>query len=260
MVRKAAVLLRVQHLQQRAGRVAVVGRGQLIHLVEHHNRVRDAAFVDAVKDAAGHRADIGAPVASDVRLIPHAAEADAHILPLQRPGDALADAGLPRAGRAHEQQDGAGLLSLQLHHRDLFQDALFDLFQPEMVRVKDLFRIVQGDGFRLLLFPGQGAEIFQVIRQHPGLVPVLPLGLEAVEKLPRLLLRGLVHAAACNLLFQLLDVRKLLGVHPVQLLLEIFDLLAQRLLLVELLVVLLLGGLGLDFYLCQLNVLIDHCL
>ena len=41
-------------------------------------------------DAARHRADVGAAVAADVRLVAHAAETHAHIFALQGFGDALA--------------------------------------------------------------------------------------------------------------------------------------------------------------------------
>ena len=63
------------------------------------------AVLDALDDAARQRADVGAPVAADLRLVAHAAQGDADELAAQRPGDALADGGLADAGRADEAED-----------------------------------------------------------------------------------------------------------------------------------------------------------
>ena len=105
VVGERAVLLWIQHLQQRTGRVAIVILAQLIYLVQHHNRIGCAAAPNAVHDSARHRADIGASVSANFRLIAHAAETDTRIRTLERSGNALANAGLARARRTDKQQN-----------------------------------------------------------------------------------------------------------------------------------------------------------
>ena len=65
------------------------------------------ALRDRLDDVARQRADVGAPVAADLGLVVHAAEADARELAAGRARDALAERGLADAGRADEAQDRA---------------------------------------------------------------------------------------------------------------------------------------------------------
>ena len=141
MIRKTEILLRIQHLQKGAGRVAVIFPRQLIYLVQHDHRIGGAAALHALHDPPRHRADICTPVSADLRLVADAAQADADIFPVQRPGNTLADTGFPCTGGAHKQQDGAGLLSVQGHHRDLLDDTLLDLFQAVVLFIQHLLRL-----------------------------------------------------------------------------------------------------------------------
>ena len=78
-------------------------------------------------------------MAADIRLVAHAAQADAHILALQGAGDAAPDAGLAGAGGPDKEQNGAGLLALEIHDGNLFHDTALDLLQAVMILVQDLF-------------------------------------------------------------------------------------------------------------------------
>ena len=153
VVGKGVVLLRVEHLQQRAGGAAVIGGGKLVHLVEHHHRVGNAALVDAVHDAARHGSYVSAPVAPDIALVMDTAEAHAHILAAQRAGDALPDAGLARARCSCEQQNGAGLLLFEIHHCDLLDDPVLYLFQPVVILVQNAARVGKVDLLGLFFLP-----------------------------------------------------------------------------------------------------------
>ncbi len=135
VVGEGAVLLRVQDLQQGAGGAAVEGVGQLIHLVQHHHGVGHPALLDAVHDPAGHGPDVGPPVAPDVRLVVDAPQAHPDVLPPQGPGDALADGGLAGARGPHEEEDGPGLLPLQIHDGDLLDHPVLHLVQAVVVLV-----------------------------------------------------------------------------------------------------------------------------
>ena len=80
VVGEGVVLRRVEHLEQRRRRVALVRDAELVHLVEEEDGVRRAGLLHPLDDAARHGADVGAPVAADVGLVAHAAERDAHVL------------------------------------------------------------------------------------------------------------------------------------------------------------------------------------
>ena len=87
VVLEGVVLLRVQHLEQGRRRVAAEVRAQLVHLVEHEHRVLALRAAQALDDLAGQGADVGAAVAADLRLVAHAAQADAVELAAHGGGD-----------------------------------------------------------------------------------------------------------------------------------------------------------------------------
>ena len=113
VVVEGAVLFRIQHFKQRRARVPVKASHDLVDLVEHDHRVHDACPLDAGHDTAGHGADIGAPVAADLRLVADAAQGNADILAAQRLRHGFAHGGLAGTGCAHEQQDRAVLLAVE---------------------------------------------------------------------------------------------------------------------------------------------------
>ena len=180
MIGEAVVLLRVQDLQKGGSGVSVVGAGELVYLVQNHHGIGDGRLLDAVHDPPRHGTDIGPAVPPDIRLVSHSAQADAGILSPQSLRDGLSDAGLPGSGRAHKEEDGAGLLLLQIHHGDLLYDSLLDLFQAEVVLIQDLFRLIEGDFLRLLLFPGEACHEVEIVIEHPGLLSVHALLLQTV--------------------------------------------------------------------------------
>ena len=258
MIRKAVVLFGVQHLEKGAGRVPVIGGIELVHLVQHHHRVRDAAFLNAVHDAAGHGPDIGAPMAADIRLVAHAAQADTHILALQGTGDAAADAGLAGAGGPDKEQNGAGLFALEIHDGNLFHDPALDLLQAVMVLFQHLARLIQVDDLGLGLLPVQRGDKVEVIIEHAVFGRLAALLLQTVEDLDGLGTRRLVHAGFLDLHLEFADIRDLFGMHVVELALEIFQLLFDGRFLIDVLIFLLVGGVGIVGHLGDLKELINQ--
>ena len=137
---KVVVLLRVQHLEQRRGRVAAEIRAHLVDLVQQEQRVGRLRLLHRLDDLARHRADIGAPVAADLGLVAHAAQGEAHEVAARRLGDRLAERGLADARRADEAQDRALHLVDALLDREILEDPLLDLLQAVMVGVEDRLR------------------------------------------------------------------------------------------------------------------------
>jgi hypothetical protein len=137
IVAERVVLLRIEHLEQRRERIALMARRQLVHLVEHEHGIAAAGLAHGLHDVAGQRADVGAPMAADLRLVVHAAQTHAPELQAERFGDALPERGLADAGRTDEAQDGAAPSGIQLAHREEFEDAPLHLLEPVMILIED---------------------------------------------------------------------------------------------------------------------------
>ncbi len=72
MVGKGVVLLGVQDLQKSGGWVPPPVGGELVDLVQQEDGVYHPHLLHPLDDLPGKCSDIGAPVAPDLRLIPHA--------------------------------------------------------------------------------------------------------------------------------------------------------------------------------------------
>ena len=100
MIVEGRVLLRIEHFQQRRGRIAAEVHRHLVDFIEQEQRIVHARLRHVLHDLAGHRADVGAAMAADLGLIAHAAQRHAHELAVGRARDALAERGLAHARRA----------------------------------------------------------------------------------------------------------------------------------------------------------------
>ena len=193
VVAEGKILLRVQHLQQRRGRVALVVAAQFVDLVQQHQRVHAARLFERGHDAAGHRADVSLAVAADVRLVAHAAQAHAHIFAAHRLGDGARNRSLADAGRAHQTDDLALDVRLQLAHRQNLQDALLDLLQAVVVGVELLLRRLDIQLILGELVPRQREDGVQIVAaDHRLLAGIHHLG-ELVDLVAQLLLGLLVR-------------------------------------------------------------------
>ena len=97
VVAEGVVLFGIQHLEQRRKRIALIARRELVDFIEHENRIAAAGLAHGLRDVAGQRADVGAPMAANFRLIVHAAQAHAAEFEADRLGNALAERGLAHA-------------------------------------------------------------------------------------------------------------------------------------------------------------------
>ena len=193
MVVEGAVLLGVEGFQQSGRRVAPEVACQLVDLVQKHQGVRALGRDHGGDDLAGHRADVGAAVAADLGLIPHAAEADADILAVQALGDGAGDAGLADTRRADEADDLALYVGGQLADGQHLEDAVLDLLQAVVVPVQHALglgdvQIVLGESV-----PGQVEAGVQIgADDRAFLIAALHLG-EAVHLFEKLLFPVLVQ-------------------------------------------------------------------
>ena len=159
-------MLGVEDLQERGGRVALPADAELVHLVQQHDGVVDADGAHGADDAARQGADVGAPVAADVRLVAHAAEGDAVEAAARGVRDGAAQGRLAHAGRADEAEQRALALGPELAHAQVFEDAVLDLGAVVVVPVEHLARVHQVHADLRGLVPRQLAEPLQEVGGH----------------------------------------------------------------------------------------------
>src|SRR2546430_1364586 len=99
------VLRRVEHLEERGSRVALVTGGNLVDFVEHEDRVHRARLLQRLDDAAGHRTDVRAPVPADLGFVAYSAKREPRELARHGTRDRLSERGLADAGRTDEAED-----------------------------------------------------------------------------------------------------------------------------------------------------------
>ena len=168
VVVEGRVLFRVQHLQQGAGRIAAPVGAHLVDLVEQEEGVGGLGLLHRLDDLAGHRADVGAPVAADLGLVAHAAQRQAHELAPRRLGDRAAERGLADAGRADQAQDRALQRAGARLHGQVLQDALLDLLQAVVVLLEDLLGLHHVDRLGLGLAPRDRQQPVEVVAHDRG--------------------------------------------------------------------------------------------
>src|SRR5437762_1977484 len=127
MILKCRVLRRVEHLEQSRRGVALKTGVELIDLIEHEHGISRARLADSLNDISRQRADVSAPMAADIRLIVHAAQALADKFTVHRASDTLAERSFADARRSDETQNRALALGFQLAHREKFDDSLLHL-------------------------------------------------------------------------------------------------------------------------------------
>ena len=271
MVGEAVVLSRVEDLEQRRAGVALIGRSQLVDLVEQEDRVLGAGLFHALDDAARHGSDIGATVAADVGLVTHPAERDSYVLAVHGAGNGLGDRGLADPWRTGKKQDrvaaggvvdrglgsilvgfnGFGLrlgilgLLLQHPHRQELEDPILDVTECVVVLLENLGRARNVHAFIGALRPRQLADGLEVGANDLRLHALGPHPFESIELALDLLACRLRELQGLELFVQLLEV--LSAAVVAELSLDGLELLAQEHL--ALAVAELLLDLGLDVFL-----------
>ena len=167
MVVEGAVLFGVQNLQQSCSWIATIIGTHFIDLVQQEERIGALCLFHRLDDAAGHRTNIGAAMATNFGFVPHPAQRHAHKVAPGCFGDGLAERGFTHAWRPHEAQDRPTQLIGAGTHSQIFQDALFDFFQAIVIAVKNLFSCVNVLLGLLLLAPRQRDQPIQIVA-HDG--------------------------------------------------------------------------------------------
>ena len=166
VVAEGVVLGRVEDLEHRAGRIAAEVGAHLVDLVDHEDGVAGAGVAERADDRARHRADVGAAVAADLRLVADAADRDPLEAAPERAGDRAPEAGLADAGRADEAEDRAARLGPQLADRQVLEDPVLDLLEVVVVGVEDLAGVLDVEVVVGALVPRQVEQPVEVGPDH----------------------------------------------------------------------------------------------
>jgi len=239
------VLSRVEDLEQGRRGISSPVRSNLVDLVQQDHRVHRLRVTEGADDAAGQRADVGAPVASDLGLVVDAAQREAHELAPQGAGDGLADGGLAGTRRSDQGEDRAigtafllhPTLLAQLANRDELGDAPLHVLESGVILIEDLAGVLRIELLLGALRPRHGQQPVQVAADHRGLGRLLTLALQPAKLALGLLSDFLGHLRLGDLLLVLAD----------NVALVLAELLADRLhLLAQEVLPLLLLGAGVD--------------
>ena len=216
VVAERVVLRRVEHLEQRRGRVAAPVGADLVDLVEHDHRVHRPGVAQGADEPARERADVRAAMAADLGLVADAAERHADELASGRARDRLADRRLAGAGRADEREDRAGALVVldaallaELRDGDVLDDAVLHVVEARVVGVEHLARVLGIEPLLGALAPRDGEQPVEVVADHGRLGRLVAHALEPRELLVGLLEHVLGHLGLGDLRAVLLDDRAL---------------------------------------------------
>ena len=111
---EGGILLRVKHLQQSRGRVALVVARELVDLVEDKDGIGRTSLLQALDDTSAHGADVGTAVPTDLSLVVYPPEGDTDVLTAEALGDTASEGGLTYPWRAVEAEDGRLHIALEL--------------------------------------------------------------------------------------------------------------------------------------------------
>ena len=159
---ECVVLLRIEDFQQRGRGVAAEVLPDLVNLVDHDQRVVHGDLKVTLDQLPRHGADIRFAVASNLRLVGHAADGHPHELPPQGIGDGGAKRRLAHARRSGEAENRTFEMTFQLEHRQELQHALLHLFQAVMAGIENLFSLFEIELILRVLGPGHlkdGVEV-----------------------------------------------------------------------------------------------------
>ena len=202
---EGVVLLGVQHFQQGRRGIAAEIHRHLVDFVEQEQRIAHAGLGQVLDDLAGQRADIGAAVAADLRLVAHSPQRHPHELAVGGAGDGASQRGLAHARRPDQAQDRSLELARPLLHGQVFENPFLDLLQPIMIGFQNRLgrcQILMNLG---ALAPGNADQPVDVVAHHRGLGRHRRHHLQFVQFRLGLGLGFLGHSRLLDALAQFLD-------------------------------------------------------
>ena len=206
VVVEGVVLLWIEHFEQSRRRIALEVRTNLVNLIEHEHWVVCSCLDQSANDAAWERAYICLSVSAYLCLVVHSAEAHSHIFALQCSCYASAQRCLAHTRRAYQTENRSLHVATQLQHSEMFEYAVLDLLQSEVVVIQHLLRILQVQIVLRSLAPRQVGNDAQVTELRAIVGHLLVHALQLVDFLEELVHRRFWQLLGIDLLKQLVDV------------------------------------------------------
>ena len=170
MIDEARILRRIEHFEHRCGRVPrTTAVRHLVDLVDHDDGIPDIHAAKRLQQQAGHRADVRAPMATDLGFIAHATDGDAIELAPDRGRDGFAERRFTGPRWTDKTEDGTRRISTaKLAHREVFDDAFLCFVESVVFVTEGGFDARQRDLLivRCPLVPGQGEDPVEIGAQH----------------------------------------------------------------------------------------------
>ena len=141
MVLEHVILFRVEHFQQGRARVAAEICAEFVYFIKQQHGIDRAGFLHHLNDLTGQRADVGAAMSSNLGFVTHAAQRQAHKLSARSASDRFSQTRLANSRRADKTENRAARVLHQLTHGKVFENAVLDLVQTEMVFVENFFSL-----------------------------------------------------------------------------------------------------------------------
>ena len=159
VIGEGRVLFRIKHFEHGRCRVTAKILTHLVDLVQKDQRVRGFCLFQRLDDLAGHRPDIGPPVAANFALVAHPAKRDTDKLAPRGPCHRFSQRRLADTRGSDQTEDRALEFLGSLLNRQIFDDAFLDFLKPVMVVIQHLLGAAKVPFDPALDAPGY--------RQHP---------------------------------------------------------------------------------------------
>ncbi|MNJ37533.1 hypothetical protein D3C77_323530 [compost metagenome] len=205
MIVEVVVLLGIEHLKQRRGRIATHVAAHLVDFVEQEQRVAYAHLGHLLNQTTRHRTDVGTTMATNLGLITHTAQGHAHELAIGGAGNRLGQGRFTNTRRPNQAQHRTANFLHALLYGEVLKDALLDLLQTVMVSIEDFFSLGQVQAHLALSLPRHLHQPVQVRAHHGGFGRHRRHLLELVQLGLGLGIGILGQASGVEALFQLFD-------------------------------------------------------
>src|SRR5690606_29401055 len=138
----------------------------LVDLVQDENRIRRPRLPDVLKNLAGHGTDIGLAVSANFSFVVNTTQRHADVLAIQCFGDGFTQGSFADSGRTVQAQDRPFHVLLKLEHGKIFQDTVLDLFESEVICIKNFASTLQIKVVGRVFAPGKVEKKLDIVHGH----------------------------------------------------------------------------------------------
>src|SRR4030042_676054 len=162
MIGERKILLRIEGFKKGCSWISPDVLTDLIHLIEHKNRIGGFCPPDLLNDPAWKSSHLSSTVPPDLCFIPDPSQRDPNKFPLQSAGDGASQGCLANTGGTDKTEDGTLHGFLQFFDGQELQDPFFHFFKVIMVFVEDGLSPAEVKVVHGLLIPWYRDEVVEI--------------------------------------------------------------------------------------------------